>query len=593
MKARKEQGITLMALVVTIIVLLILAGISISMLTGDNGIIQKAQQAQIETEKATEKEQIQMSYLACKMEDYQNNVSQQAMQEELNQQVGMNKTKVTSSGENLIIEFTDTQRVYQIDQNGNITETEKPTIIDDEIGPDGEGTKDNPYKIMSIEDLYTFSIESNQESFEGQVIELGRDLDFLDDQSYIDANANFADTFGDLKYMGVPEGTVKEVLSTYFPPIAQNTEFSGIFYGNDHKIKNFSQNAVDLNLNNQGISTMAEAPYESALFKSNSGLIMNLEIENIKHKLFDSAGMELIAGICVDNNPSGSIVNCRVTGDLILNENIEKVSGIAITNMGVLYNCVNSMTLNYALEIPSGGTFSGICDFNAESYTGAIGKIINCRNDSKVMVENMDAYISGITNTNEGTIVGSYNTGNFTFKAESGNILCRMAGITITNEENGRIYASYNLGNLTDGNTEDIALFLADVTTISAGLAFENYGRIENGYNAGLLTGVKTDGIVYSNTSICANCYWQIGKSAGESGLEGEEGIYEMTEEEMKNKTFIDTLNNNLENIADEDVKSFIEMYEGKFVSNPQISQDYPIIEFLTVTKEMLFDTYL
>ena len=39
------KGITLIALVITIIVLLILAGVSISMLTGDNGIITQAQKA--------------------------------------------------------------------------------------------------------------------------------------------------------------------------------------------------------------------------------------------------------------------------------------------------------------------------------------------------------------------------------------------------------------------------------------------------------------------------------------------------------------------------------------------------------------------
>ena len=39
-----EKAITLIALVITIIVLLILAGISISMLSGDNGILQKATQ---------------------------------------------------------------------------------------------------------------------------------------------------------------------------------------------------------------------------------------------------------------------------------------------------------------------------------------------------------------------------------------------------------------------------------------------------------------------------------------------------------------------------------------------------------------------
>ena len=40
-KSRKNNGITLIALVITIIVLLILAGISIAMLTGDNGILKK------------------------------------------------------------------------------------------------------------------------------------------------------------------------------------------------------------------------------------------------------------------------------------------------------------------------------------------------------------------------------------------------------------------------------------------------------------------------------------------------------------------------------------------------------------------------
>ena len=39
---RKTAGITLIALVITIIVLLILAGISIMMLTGDNSILNQA-----------------------------------------------------------------------------------------------------------------------------------------------------------------------------------------------------------------------------------------------------------------------------------------------------------------------------------------------------------------------------------------------------------------------------------------------------------------------------------------------------------------------------------------------------------------------
>ena len=42
---KQEKGITLIALVITIIILLILAGISIAMLTGENGLLTKASEA--------------------------------------------------------------------------------------------------------------------------------------------------------------------------------------------------------------------------------------------------------------------------------------------------------------------------------------------------------------------------------------------------------------------------------------------------------------------------------------------------------------------------------------------------------------------
>ena len=55
-KLRKENGITLIALVITIIVLLILAGVSIAMLTGENGILSQAQKADVETRGAAVEE---------------------------------------------------------------------------------------------------------------------------------------------------------------------------------------------------------------------------------------------------------------------------------------------------------------------------------------------------------------------------------------------------------------------------------------------------------------------------------------------------------------------------------------------------------
>ena len=52
LKLKERKGITLIALVITIIVLLILAGVSIAMLTGENGILSQAAKAKEETEKA-------------------------------------------------------------------------------------------------------------------------------------------------------------------------------------------------------------------------------------------------------------------------------------------------------------------------------------------------------------------------------------------------------------------------------------------------------------------------------------------------------------------------------------------------------------
>ena len=55
-KIKQEKGITLIALVVTIVVLLILAGVSVNALFGNSGIIEKAKEAQSKMDKATQKD---------------------------------------------------------------------------------------------------------------------------------------------------------------------------------------------------------------------------------------------------------------------------------------------------------------------------------------------------------------------------------------------------------------------------------------------------------------------------------------------------------------------------------------------------------
>ncbi len=54
----KNQGITLIALIVTIVVLLILAGVSINLVLGNNGVIKKSKEAKEEYNKSSVKEKV-------------------------------------------------------------------------------------------------------------------------------------------------------------------------------------------------------------------------------------------------------------------------------------------------------------------------------------------------------------------------------------------------------------------------------------------------------------------------------------------------------------------------------------------------------
>ena len=71
---KKAQGITLIALVVTIVVLLILAGITIGLVFGPNGVVKKAQEAANKTNEAVINEQAQMNDVTSTIENMLNGV---------------------------------------------------------------------------------------------------------------------------------------------------------------------------------------------------------------------------------------------------------------------------------------------------------------------------------------------------------------------------------------------------------------------------------------------------------------------------------------------------------------------------------------
>ena len=125
-KNSKERGITLIALIVTIIVLLILAGVTIATLTGENGIITRAIDARDQTVIGREKEEIALAWNAAVLDKLGGT---DITATDLNEQFEKNNTNATASG-SINVQFTESQNWYKVDSNGNIT---GPFASEDEI----------------------------------------------------------------------------------------------------------------------------------------------------------------------------------------------------------------------------------------------------------------------------------------------------------------------------------------------------------------------------------------------------------------------------------------------------------------------------
>ncbi len=116
-KEKSNKGITLIALVITIIVLLILAGISIATLTGENGILNKANQAQEKTQEETAKEKVQLSIMGSYGTDGKLNYEQ--LKDNLDKVEGI--VNVPNEIEELPIDvYVDGYKVT-IEKNGKVT----------------------------------------------------------------------------------------------------------------------------------------------------------------------------------------------------------------------------------------------------------------------------------------------------------------------------------------------------------------------------------------------------------------------------------------------------------------------------------------
>ena len=123
---KKQKGITIIALSVTLVILLILTGITLHFSLGENGLIRSAQNAKELAEIDDETSTIKRATLASLVRSKANEISKDELDRSLEGEFGSKSNYSLDEDENLyIINVTKSKRSYLVDKNGNISQRGK------------------------------------------------------------------------------------------------------------------------------------------------------------------------------------------------------------------------------------------------------------------------------------------------------------------------------------------------------------------------------------------------------------------------------------------------------------------------------------
>lgn len=550
----QENAITLIALVITIIVLLILAGVTIVTLTGDNGIMKQTQNAKEQNAIGEEKEKIKLAILSQRSDQSINELTKQGLQQEL----ANDNVRVLKEEDDFIIQFTLTNRSYKIGANGEI---EGPIYIElpkkenaGDITIDGygnvlEGTTENPYQISCVEDLMNFSARLQNTTFSGKTIVLTRNINIASELSYVDASTT---KYGDINENGEVEELITELTTGKgFTPLKT---FEGTFDGRQNEIQNLYINRET----------------ESALFTvlSKNGIIKNLGITGVVQSTYFASGI-------VTYLSGGRIDNCynkaNITGKTMVGGIIAQIN--AGDSNASVKNCINYGEVKIEASAWQYGGAGGI--------TGclSIGEIENCSNRGKINGEYRCGGISGTVNGSNLSIKNCENYGEVnTDSSTAGGIVGFVQGtVTILNSINfGAIQAKGVAGGMVgsfSGVNWDMILELTIMNSANLGTVISqatvggivgNEGNtsqkislsIENCYQTGRLTASSMIGgilgsVTYNSrtdtTVIVKNNYYL--DTTASIGINASKVIENMpiayNSEFLKSTEFIELLNSN------------------------------------------------
>ena len=312
---QKQNAITLIALVVTIIVLLILAGISITMLTGQNGILNRAGEAKEKTDVAQKDENSKLTNYENIMNMYQSGDNYVPIEDISDEIDGLPEKKTAEQLAGYI-------PIYTKEQFAKIASGETCAITDLSGNSKGSYTMaaDGKYALINDLDFQSVStkpIKNFKGEFEGNGCTISNlNIDTTEDTSYTKPNGYTATKVPAALFESVVNGKISNLAVTNSKFTAKESKAAIVAQGDNITIENcYSKD-----------NTFVE-PEDG---RGASGSIIGYVYENgatinnckaINSTLPEEKGMgNDFGGICGSSEGEITISNCRVLGNLSRDE---------------------------------------------------------------------------------------------------------------------------------------------------------------------------------------------------------------------------------------------------------------------------------
>ena len=512
LKSTKQKGITLIALVITILVLLILAGVSINTVFSDNGIMKRARDSKKVTNISSLKETIGVVLQG----------------RNINKQVGLEQNSLKTdlekgiSGDKQVEQITDdTCSVTRDDVT--LTVYDKGDRLEGKIDLWDGTTKNKPtvdknknWHIYTPEEMKYFADYVNGNLTEDEkagleitddtIVYLEKDLDLGARQVNGTLTTGTAwepvGTEKEAKFTGTFEGNNHTIRGVY---VKKEGKFAGIF-GNSDTIQNLtvSSSYIEaaepcaggivgalregnlINCHNKGTKVITQKNYVGGIAGQSTGekIQQCTNSGEITGKIEKDWG--LVGGIVgYSSADNAKILNCENSG--IINSNGNGTGGIAGAFKGDIEECRNSGIINGGKGSDDQGANGGIVGYG--------NNIIKCINFGTINVKGNAN--GGITGASGGTITKCINKGTVNVNG------IQNGGIIGNAKETASITKCINMGEIKSTNSSSAQ---------NGGIVGGLNGTVEQCYNSGTVRGITRLGgicgiVCNMYESTIKNCY--------------------------------------------------------------------------------------